>query len=223
VEDPTAPRSRRAIVFAGGESPLPSNRGVLDGDIVIAADSGLETAVGLGISVDVVVGDMDSVSATSLEQAIAAGTIAERHATEKDATDLELALMRALAEGATDVVVVGGFGGRLDHLLANALLLAAAQLSSASITWYVGDTSVAVARPGAPVEVIGEPGDLLSILPIGGAGNGIRTEGLRWALTGDTLGPGSTKGVSNELTESRASIEVETGVLLVVHERSSPT
>lgn len=221
MEDPTAPTSRRAIVFAGGESPLPSNREVLEGEIVIAADGGLELAEALGIGVDYVVGDMDSVSTISLERALAAGAVEERHPADKDATDLELALSRAVAAGATDIVVLGGYGGRLDHLLGNVLLLAAAELSPSRIAWYVGDTSVSVARPQTPVAVNGESGDLVSLLPIAGVAGGIRTNGLRWALDGETLAPGSTRGISNELTGPAGLVELETGVLFVVHERST--
>ena len=201
MEDPTAPTSRRAIVFAGGESPLPSDRDVLEGDLVIAADGGLEIAAALGITVDYVVGDMDSVSTATLDEAVAAGATAERHPADKHATDLELALSRAVAAGATDIVVVGGYGGRLDHLLGNALLLAAAEMSRTRITWYVGDTAVSVARPGMSVVVHGESGDLVSLLPVAGVAGGIRTSGLRWRLDGETLAPGSTRGISNELTE----------------------
>jgi thiamine pyrophosphokinase len=210
-------------VFAGGESPLPSDRDVLEGDIVIAADGGLETAAALGIAVDHVVGDMDSVTTATLEEAVAAGASAHRHPADKDATDLELALLAAVAAGATDIVVVGGYGGRLDHLLGNALLLAAAELDRSRITWYVGDTSVFVARPGTAVVVSGEAGELVSLLPVAGVAGDIRTSGLRWALDGENLAPGSTRGVSNELTGPTARVELETGVLLVVHERSAPS
>lgn len=223
MEAPTAPTSRRVLVLAGGESPLPSDRRVLNGDVVIAADGGLALAAKLGVAVDYVVGDMDSVSDTMLERAIAAGTTEERHPTDKDATDLELALAKARAIGATDIVVVGGYGGRLDHLLANALLLTSAELSPIPVTWCVGDTSVLVARGGTRVEVSGRAGDLVSLLPVGGAAGGIRTTGLRWSLDGEALGSGSTRGVSNELVDATAQIEVETGVLLVVHERSTPS
>src|SRR5215813_3929399 len=104
---------RTAIVFAGGDSPDPAVPDVLPADAyVIAADSGLDHANHLGISVHQVVGDFDSVTPDALEAAEAAGARIDQHPSAKDATDLELALDAARAV-AKRIVVVGGDGGRL--------------------------------------------------------------------------------------------------------------
>src|SRR5690242_16479181 len=113
------------VVFAGGDPVDPRVARLVPRDAMyVAADSGLHAAHELGIRADVVVGDMDSVDPAQLEAAMAAGAVIERHRAEKDFTDLELALRVAERAGATDLLVVGGAGGRLDHLLANQLLLA---------------------------------------------------------------------------------------------------
>ena len=62
----------------------------------------------------------------------------------------------------------------------------------------------------------GRVGDLCSLLALGGPALGVRTEGLRFALAGDDLLPGSTRGVSNELAEPVASVSLENGVLVAV-------
>ena len=118
-----------ALVFAGGDA-IPRGLGeLLDRDrLVIAADSGLDHAHSLGFHADLVVGDLDSVDPDVLRAAREQGTEIELHPAEKDSTDLDLALEAARARGAIRVTVVGGNGGRLDHLLANVLLLAAAAL-----------------------------------------------------------------------------------------------
>lgn len=114
------------VVVAGGDPVLPAERAWVPGDaVVIAADSGLDHAHALGLRADVAVGDFDSVSPRALERAEADGTRLERHPAAKDATDLELALDAAAAHGPERIVVLGGHGGRVDHLLANAALLAA--------------------------------------------------------------------------------------------------
>src|SRR5450432_2459847 len=110
------PNAVVAIVLAGGDA-LPTGVAghVPAAALVIAADSGLSHAQELGLSVDLVVGDLDSVDDAELAAAVAAGAEIERHPPEKDATDLELALDAACTRRATHITIVGGHGGRLDH------------------------------------------------------------------------------------------------------------
>src|SRR5687768_773226 len=115
---------QRALVFAGGDPPPVELVDQIDRSaLVIAADSGLDHAHALGFAVDVVVGDLDSVTPDALARARDDGADVEPHPSEKDETDLELALRRAVTLGVQRVTVVGGGGGRHDHLLANALVL----------------------------------------------------------------------------------------------------
>ncbi len=211
----------RAVVLAGGElPPAPALREVLtdlfaDGaTLVIAADSGLDHALALGVHVDVVVGDLDSASVTGQAQARAAGTAFETHPVDKDATDLELALATARDRGARRVTVVGGGGGRHDHLLANALVLATAELADLELDALVGTARITVIRSRAVLH--GTPGALCSLLPAGGVAHGVRTEGLRYPLHGEDLLPGSTRGISNQLLGTTAAVTVAGGVLLAV-------
>ena len=200
------------LVFAGGDPPP---RSVLaetpPPDYVIAADSGLDHAVRLGVAVDLLVGDLDSVSA----DAIALAASIQRHPADKDATDLAIALEAAAALDPAKVVVVGGHGGRLDHLLANAALLAAPEHARLDLVWLAGTARVYVIRDRA--ELNGRPGDLLTLLPYGGPATGVTTSGLRWPLHRATLPPGTTRGVSNEFSTSHPSVAVSSGVLLGVH------
>jgi thiamine pyrophosphokinase len=207
-----------AIVFAGSGSVAPAVRAQLPGEAdVIAADSGLAVAHGLGVRVDVLVGDMDSVDAAAVEAAEAAGTNVQRHPAEKDATDLELALDAAVARGARKIVVIDGGGDRLDHLLGNLLLLTSAALAGVEVEAFTGTARFAVARGGdPPVTIRGEPGSLVTLLPVGGPARGIVTTALRYPLRDEELAPGTSRGVSNELAAEAASVELVSGVLLVV-------
>src|SRR5439155_23558943 len=117
-------------------------------------------AEALGLEVDVVVGDLDSVSSSALANARAGGARVDEHPAEKDATDLELALDEAVAAGATEIVVVGGHGGRLDHLLANCALLASPRYADVTISGYLGEARVFVVHGGAePCAVHGTVGE----------------------------------------------------------------
>ena len=114
---------------------------------MIAADSGLEHAAALGLAVDVLVGDLDSVSAPSVAAAEEAGVRIERHPVDKEATDLEFALDFALALGEARVTVVSGGGGsRLDHHLAELALLAATVRAAAARSAHRGARAVTGAR-----------------------------------------------------------------------------
>lgn len=203
------------LLFTGGDPVDPSGPLRLPEDAyVIAADSGLAQAIALGRRVDLAVGDFDSVDEVALNEAADAGTVIERHPEAKDETDLELGLAAAAARGATKVVVVGGHGGRVDHFIAGALLLASPRFESMSIRAHIGGAVVHVVRE--EVRIPGVVGSYISLLPIGGDADGVWTDGLEYELAGDRLRAGSTRGVSNVFVKTTATVTVEDGVLLAV-------
>lgn len=210
-----------AIVCTGGVSSR-SERGAdpLIGrslpahDLVIAADSGLHLAHDLGLPVDVAVGDFDSAAPAAVASAEKAGAVVERHPVDKDRTDLELALDTAVARGATHVVVVGIDGGRSDHELANLLLLGSGKYRSVAIETLSPSARSVVVTASATLP--GAVGDIVSLLPLGGAARGVRTSGLEFALAGDDLEPGTTRGVSNIIESAPATVSVAGGTLLAV-------
>src|SRR5262249_7199726 len=131
------------VVVIGGSAPHPAVTTRLPDDrFVIAADSGLAHARALGLHVDLVVGDFDSVSSAGLAAAERDGVPIERHPAAKDAIDTELAMEAALARGARRVIFVTGGGDRLDHLLAGLLVLAHPLLSATTVEAWVGEAYV---------------------------------------------------------------------------------
>ncbi len=203
-----------AIVVCGGPAPDPGVAALLPASaVVIAADSGLDHAVTLGLAVTTVVGDMDSVSAPALKRARAEGLAIVEHSRDKDATDLDLAL--SIAAGLADRVVVVDPGlGRLDHSIANTLLLGAERFAGIELVAYSGSGMITVVR--GTKRLAGAAGDHVSLLAVGSAAHEVTTEGLRWPLEAASLEPGSTLGVSNELVGARVSISVGRGVVLAV-------
>jgi thiamine pyrophosphokinase len=217
---PPGPRGARgALVFAGGDAPVARQLPVPPADLVITADSGLEHARAMGVPVDVVVGDLDSVAPDVLDAAVADGAVVERHPVAKDATDLELALDAAADRGATDVRVVGVGGGRLDHFLGNVLLLSSPRYAHMRVDAHVGNAYLTVVHER--VELTATAGALCSLLPLGGAAVGVRTDGLRFPLRHETLPPGTTRGVSNEFLATHATVTLDDGVLLAVIPQST--
>lgn len=205
-----------ALIFAGGDAIGAAAASLLpqEATTVLAADSGLHHALALGRHVDIVVGDLDSADPVDVEAAVAAGAEVEHHPADKDATDLELALLSARARGATRLVVAGGGGGRLDHLLANLLLLGSPELADVAIEAWLPGARLTVIRAQAVLR--GSPGDLCSLLPVGGPAEGVTTDGLRYPLRREELRPGSTRGISNVFVEPEATVTIERGSLLAV-------
>jgi thiamine pyrophosphokinase len=205
------------IIVSGGDPPHPRVRDHLPrADLVIAADSGLDHADAMELAVDLVLGDLDSVSKEALDRARRRGIPVEGHPAAKDETDLELALRAAAARDATRVVVVGGSAGRLDHLLGGALALAAPSVAGMAVEAWLGAAWVRVLVGPARVDLEGRPGELVSLIPVGGPAQGVRTEDLAYPLCRESLDAGSCRGVSNELVHGIAAVEVEAGTVLVI-------
>ena len=205
------------VVVAGGEAPPEEAvRELPPGARVVAADRGVDHALALGLDVELAIGDFDSASAAALAEAAASGARVERHPEDKDATDLELALDAALElEPQPDrILVLAGVGQRLDHLLAALLLLGSPHYDGVEVDAVIGDARIHVIRGSRTLA--GRPGELVSLLPLHGAAEGVRTEGLEYPLAGETLEAGSSRGVSNRLTGEAARVAVERGILLAV-------
>jgi thiamine pyrophosphokinase len=181
---------------------------------VIAADGGAARAAALGLDVALLVGDLDSIDEAALHAAQERGARIVRHPEAKDATDLELALEEAIGLGPRRVLVVLSADGRLDHLVAALQLLAAPMLHDVEVDAFVGGALVHVVRDARELE--GATGELLTLVPLHGRAEGVTTEGLHFPLACETLEAGSSRGVSNVFTGTRARVSVERGVLLAI-------
>ena len=203
------------VVVAGGDpGPMPVQPAVGEGTLVVAADGGVDRALALGLHVDVAIGDFDSVSAAGLAAVERAGARAERHPTAKNATDLELALDTALAASPARILVVGSESGRLDHVLSSLLLIADPRYAGAEVDALLGAAHVHVIHGSRTL--VGVPGELVSLLAVHGPAEGVSTSGLVYPLAGETLVPGTSRGVSNVFAGAEAHVSLERGVLLAI-------
>jgi thiamine pyrophosphokinase len=203
------------VVFAGGLMPgVRALASVPTGALVIGADRGAEYALACGLRVEAAVGDFDSITAAGLEALERAGVRIERHPSAKDATDLELALDAAAALGPRRILMVGGAGGRLDHLLGELSLLASDVYAGIELDAVLGRAMVNVVR-GERL-LVGRAGELISLLALHGPAVGVVAEGLVYPLRGETLAPGSSRGISNVFAAEEARVSLESGVVLAV-------
>ena len=209
-----------ALVVANG--PLPDGVAQLAtfaaaAALRIAADGGARHFLAAGLRPHFLVGDLDSLPAVDADALQKSGVVVLRHPARKDATDLELALDVALAQGADEVVVLAALGARWDQTLANMLLLALERYGRVPMRVVEGAQTLRVLRPGRPHQLAGTSGDTLSLIPISGTATGITTSGLDYPMQHGTLPFGATLGVSNVLTSATASVAFESGLLLAIH------
>ena len=207
-------RPETIVVVAGGHSLGGTVPSLPDGATVIAADGGVDRALALGLHIDVAIGDFDSITPEGLAAVEAAGTHIETHPSEKDETDLELALDAAIALHPARIVVVGSSGGRLDHLLGSVLLLGLPRYAGAEIDAFLGTARIHIVRDSRTM--VGVPGELVSLLPLHGAAEGVTTRGLVYPLSGETLTAGSSRGISNLFAVEAAAVTLERGAIAVV-------
>ncbi|RJP54701.1 MAG: thiamine diphosphokinase [Anaerolineaceae bacterium] len=211
----------RCLIFANGTLPdLDAARQLLrSDDFIICADGGTRHALALGLTPSVVIGDLDSISVEERRKMKDDGIEMAEFPRDKNETDLELALDYAIEHGCREIVILAALGGRLDQTLGNLSLLTNFRLSTFDLKLDDGVESASFCR--ARSEVQGRRGDLVSLIPWGGEVRGVCTEGLRWPLSNETLVPHKTRGISNEMTGDLAHIEIESGILLIIHRRQS--
>lgn len=216
-----APAPSVFVVAASPDVDLsPWRADLLEASLVVAADGGGAALLALGRRPDLVVGDGDSWFEV---QGATAGRgpdlVWERHPMDKDASDLELALLRADREAppGAALVVLGAHGGRMDHALANLCLLAHPALTHRRVCLAAeGQRAWTLGGPES-LRLEGRSGDLVSLLPLGDGTRVLATEGLRWPLTNAELPFGTTLGLSNRMTGPLARVDLAAGRLACIH------
>lgn len=211
----------KVLIVTGGNIDLDFAKDYLDKhtfDYIIAADKGLDYCQKLQCKIDLVLGDFDSVDASTLanyEQ-----TETKIYPSEKDYTDTHLALLTAVAEGATDITVLGATGSRWDHTMANIGLM--------KIPYEQGRIPCRLIDPNNRIQLLNhyieidkmqQWGDYISLLPYTEHVSGITLKGFKYPLNNATLHQGESVGISNELVLEHGSISFADGMLLMIEAR----
>lgn len=212
----------RYVIIANGDAPSAETirHWLRPGDRLICADGGCRVALSHGLRPDYAIGDFDSLSEADFQQLQQDGVDIQRHPPQKNETDLELALQLAISQCASEIVVLGALGGRLDHEMANLMLLAMPGLNQLPVI-IAGEKleihSLDARQYPATLHLRGHTGDTVSLIPYGGDALGIMTDGLQYPLRQETLSVGPARGVSNVMTQDQARISVADGLLLCIH------
>jgi thiamine pyrophosphokinase len=214
------PKPLTAFIFANGatdDGPLVQRElASASGAWIIAADGGARQAQYYGLPIHTVIGDLDSLDEGEITHLTEQGVEIQRFPPEKNETDLELALLLAAQKQVNHIRVFSALGGRLDQTLSNIYLLALAPLRNIDVRLISGKQQAWIIYPGETI-IQGAKEDTVSLIPIAGEAQGIRTENLYYPLHSETLSFGPARGVSNVMQSETAHVYFDKGVLLVVH------
>lgn len=203
----------KAFIYAGGtvfadgiaETPEPS-------DLTIAADAGWQNAQRLGITPRLLVGDFDSLG----EPNVPAGTEVIRVPAEKDDTDTQLAVCLALERGATDITLIAGLSGRLDHTLSTLAILEALERKKVRAILTDGHNRVRFLRAGSLLLPRDSRFRYLSLIVATDRARGVSIDGCKYTLRNATLCRRNQYAISNEIAGVAALIAVRRGAVYVI-------
>ncbi len=212
-------KENKVLILTGGkieDSFLSERIATEHYSMMIAADHGLIAADRLGIALDYIVGDFDSVSEAVLRKYRDTSTPIETFPTEKDKTDTEIAIELALKNNATAIDIIGATGSRLDHVLANIHLLLRPMQLKINVCIIDPNNKIYLRNESFKVEKREQFGDYVSLLPYTEQVNGLTLKGFKYPLNNITLSSGTSLGISNEIKEETAWIIFTHGVLIVI-------
>ena len=201
---------KKALIIANGEPPQKKRLLLLMKQFgtVICADGGANTALKMGITPDVIVGDLDSIHAEALVKFRRVEMFEDR---SDQTTDLEKAISWAIQSNFDHITVVGGSGKRLDHTVGNLGVLR--KFYPDAIITLVDDNGE-LCYVGREYSFEAEKGDVVSLIPLNRC-EGVSTDGLKYPLDREDLELGVREGTSNVVVSSPVSIKVKKGHLLL--------
>jgi thiamine pyrophosphokinase len=189
-------------------------------EIVIAADSGMEVLYRHHLTPDIIVGDFDSVS----KEALSFFKDVDRIEFEalnpiKDDTDTEYALRDAISRGVHSVTILGATGSRIDHMLGNICLLGIGLVNDVEVCLL--DTHNRIRMIDSPITIHKKEqyGTAVSLVPYSDEVTGVTLTGFKYNLSEYTMKGFNTLGISNEIVEEEATIDLKSGYLLVIESK----
>ncbi len=205
----------KVLIVLGGDAPSVAllKACVAETDFSIAADRGLEAFDAAGLEPDLLIGDMDSVSPDVLAR-YESRLSEDRLNCIKNDTDCEYALNLAVEKGAEEIILLGALGGRLDHALANLMMVVRAARSG---VWAeIRAEGVRIVRIDGSYTLKGAKGSTVSLLPLGEA-HGVSIKGCYYTIENFTLASDTSRGMSNVVTADEAVFTVRDGDLMLFH------
>jgi len=213
--------NKTALVVAGGECLALTKlvKMIRESDLVVAADSGAEHLLRAGKVPDAVVGDLDSCDKSIIDRIKETKCEFVKLPSEKNLTDLEAAIDYCIENGYEDIKVACAiFGKRLDHLFGTVFLLPKYVNEGVKVR-LIDDNGRFIEAINESIDLVGQKGTFVSIMPLTESVEGVTTSGLKYPLENATLTKGNTLGISNEIIEREAGVKISSGILLLIREK----
>ena len=198
---------KRIVIFGNGRLHKTFLKHLKPDDYIIGVDRAAYWLLTHDIVPHVAIGDFDSVTKKELRLIKKSVRIVKKYSPEKDWTDMELAIRYAAGLSPSEVFIFGATGTRIDHMLA---------------TFHLLDTHILIDRNNR-IRLIGRGKTIIerssyryiSLLPYTKSTT-LSLTGFRYALVRKTLQQGTTLGVSNEIIEKKATIQIFSGKAWVI-------
>ncbi|MGN0244143.1 MAG: thiamine diphosphokinase [Lachnospiraceae bacterium] len=188
-------------------------------DYVIGVDKGVEYAWEMEVPMDAILGDFDSIAPDKKERLCQPGIYIEEHPSQKDETDTILAVHHAIEKGCDSITILCGTGTRLDHTLANISILAECLENNIDCEIVDAHNRIRMIRDSLKLEKEEQYGQYVSLLAYSSTVTGVTLTGFAYPLKDAILYQKMGLGVSNEIVEQTATIQIEEGILLVIEAR----
>jgi thiamine pyrophosphokinase len=188
-------------------------------DIWIGADKGALSILAQKIDLDFAIGDFDSVTPDELAAIKKLAKRFEQYEIEKDFTDLELAIQKAISLKPSNIYFFGVTGGRLDHTLVNIQLLEQVLINNIVGIIIDCNNQLEVHYPGSYTIENDDNFPTVSFIPITKEVKGLTLTGFYYPLINATINMGSTLSISNKLISNNGTFSFEEGIVLVVRSR----
>ncbi|MDY0396330.1 thiamine diphosphokinase [Virgibacillus halophilus] len=207
-------------IVANGPATLLPDLSLYDQiDVWIGADRGAFVLLEKGLDVDYAVGDFDSMDNAEKKAVKENAGIFKIYPSEKDETDLELAILEAMELRPDTVLLFGATGGRMDHTLVNIQILARFAENGIAAKLIDRTNTIELALPGSHTLTNDPEYPYISFIPMTPTVTGLTLQHFYYPLENETISFGSTLCVSNKLIANSGTFSIDEGIVLVIKSR----
>ncbi|WMJ82091.1 thiamine diphosphokinase [Clostridium sp. MB40-C1] len=209
----------KVVIISGGDPPSYSliSKELKEASYLICADSGANCLREYNISPDILMGDFDSIDEEVLNYFTNKGCEIIKYNPEKDYTDTEIAVNKAIELGCDEIVFLGCTGTRVDHVLGNLGMLL--KCLRKNITSYIKDNNNIITITDKPIALYGEEGKTFSLAAYYNNVHNLTIIGAKYPLNKFYLEVGSPITISNEFLDEEVKISFDKGILLVIYSK----
>ena len=207
----------KVVIISGGNSPSYTliKKELRESEYLIAADSGANTLFKYDVFPDYIIGDLDSIKTVALNYYKNRKVSILQYPPEKDYTDTEIAVNKAIDLGATEIVLLGCTGSRIDHLFGNiGMLLKCLELG---ISCVIKDDNNTIFLTETSIKIRGSLGETFSIIPYSEEISDLTIIGAKYPLDNYKMKIGSAIGISNVFEEEEVEVQFSSGRILIIY------